>query len=314
MPYSVVPITIELKEKFVRSYAKQILYDAKSDIYGCCIKLMTGIRLVKDKWEENFYSMSHNIRSHGCLYVVEDSSKGKNRVYYDPQSKTAFLVNLDYYGWIKSLALSVAGDILEDEHNIYSVHGACLDVNGMGTCIIGGSGVGKTTHTYGLLRDSSVRAISDDWFFAKIYESTILAYGSEKNFYIRADLAKIWPEFDQLIKHAEFDDKGRAVVDLRWVIDRSRIIPFTTLKTMIILKRDPKDSEICRKLENKEALKIIEDNIYFNPHLLMKNKFKRKLRNEFFEALLNVAEVHMVNTTLTPEESQQTIRQLLKMG
>jgi hypothetical protein len=34
------------------------------------------------------------------------------RVLYGAQSKTAFLFNIDYYGWIKSLALSLAGDIL----------------------------------------------------------------------------------------------------------------------------------------------------------------------------------------------------------
>jgi hypothetical protein len=152
LPYSVEPISIEVKEELSRFYSKQILYEAKSDIYGCCIKLLTGIQWVKDRWEENFFSMSHSIRSHGRLYVVEDSSREENTILYDSQSKTAFLINLDYYGWVKSLALSVAGDILEDEHNIFSVHGACLDIKGKGISILGGSGVGKTTHTYGLLR------------------------------------------------------------------------------------------------------------------------------------------------------------------
>ena len=311
MPYPVELISIKRKEELAEYYAKQIFYEVKSDIYGCCIKLLTGLRWVKERWEENFYSMSQSIRSHGRLYVVEDPSDEKNKVYYDPQSKTAFLVNFDYYGWVKSLALSVAGDVLEDEHEIYSVHGACLDVNGRGVCILGASGSGKTTHTYGLLRSPEVRVVSDDWFFARIYDLDILAYGSEKNFYIRADLAKIWPEFSWLCEHAEFDNKGRAVVDLRWVIGKGRILPMTTLKTMIILKRDPQDRETCRKLGIEEALKTLEDNDYFNPHLLVKNEFKRRLRNRFFEALLSRVDAYMVNTIQTPEESQQTIRKLL---
>ncbi len=313
MSYLVKLISIERKEKLSDVYSKQVLYEVKSDIYGCCIKLLTALRSVKDEWEENFYSMSHNVRSHGRLYIVEDPSEEQNKVYYDPQSKTAFLINMDYYGWIKSLVLSVAGDILEDEHEVYSVHGACLEVKGKGVCIMGGSGTGKTTHTYGLLRSPIVRVVSDDWFFARIFKPDVLAYGSEKNFYIRADLAKVWPEFSGLIKGVEFDNKGRAVVDLRWVIGKGRIIPFATLKTMIILKREPKDFEVCKRLDVEEALKNLEDNTYFNPHLLVKNEFKRKLRNRFFENLLNEAEAYVVNTTQTPEESQQKIRQLLKM-
>ena len=152
MPYSVEPISIDVKEELSRFYSKQILYETKSDIYGCCIKLLTGIQWVKDRWEENFYSMSYNIRSHGRLYVVEDSSREENTILYDPQSKTAFLINLDYYGWVKSLALSVAGDILEDEHDIFSVHGACLDIKGKGISI-------RTKHLSGMRRSPAGQQI-----------------------------------------------------------------------------------------------------------------------------------------------------------
>ena len=127
MAYSVEIISMEQKEELADRYGGEVLYEIKSDIYGCCIKLLTGVASVKNAWEESFYSASQSIRSHGRLYVLQDKSLGENRVFYDPQSKTGFLFNMDYYGWIKSLALSVAGDILEDNHGIYSVHGACLD-------------------------------------------------------------------------------------------------------------------------------------------------------------------------------------------
>lgn len=311
--YSISLISIERKDELAEKYGSQILYEIKSDIYGCCIKLLTGRHDAKDQWEESFYSASQNIRSHGRLYVLEDSSVGVNKVCYDPQSKTCFLFNIDYYGWIKSLALSVAGDILEDDHRIYSVHGACLDIEGKGISILGGSGAGKTTHTYGLLRDPLVRAISDDWFFARIYGQDILAYGSEKNFYIRADLADIWREFSWLVNKAIFDPKGRAVVDLRWVIGKGRILPLTTLKAMIILKRDHSDKETMRELEPAEALDILESNNYFNPHLLVRNEFKGRLRNGFFKALLTTTRAYEVNTVGIPEESQEIIRKIAKL-
>lgn len=312
MAYTVEIISMERKEELVEQYGGQILYELKSDIYGCCIKLLTGLHSVKDRWEENFYSAAQNIRSHGRLYVISDDSQRENRVFYDPKSKTCFLFNIDYYGWIKSLALSVAGDILEDNHNIYSVHGACLDAQGRGLCILGGSGAGKTTHTYGLLRNPRVRVVSDDWFFARVYGDDILAYGSEKNFYIRADLAEIWKEFSWLVEKAVFDDSGRAVVDLRWVIGKGRILPLTTLEKVIILKRDREDKEEIKRLDSAEALGILEENSYFNPHLLVKDDLKSKTRSKFFQSLLSRADVYGVNTKGTPEETQRIIGEIIE--
>lgn len=308
MTYTVELISIERKEELAERVAGQILYEIKSEIYGCCIKLLTGQSFVKDRWEESFYSASQNLRSHGRLFVFQDAFEAQNKVYYDPQSKTCFLFNVDYYGWIKSLALSVAGDILEDEHAIYSVHGACLDARGRGLCLLGGSGAGKTTHTYGLLRSPRVRVVSDDWFFARVYGEDILAYGSEKNFYIRADLSEIWKEYSGLVQKAVFDKKGRSVVDLRWVIGKGRILPLTTLENVVILKRDAAQQEEVRELEPKEALQILEKDDYFNPHFLVHSDFKRRLRSRFFRELLMRAKVHEVNTKGTPEESQRVIR------
>jgi len=312
MAYAVEIISMQRKEELVEQYAGQVLYEIKSEIYGCCIKLLTGSASVKNAWEESFYFASQNIRSHGRLYVLEDKSLGENRVCYDPHSRSCFLFNMDYYGWIKSLALSLAGDILEDNHAIYSVHGACLDMRGQGVCILGGSGAGKTTHTYGLLRSSRVRVVSDDWFFARIFGEEILAYGSEKNFYIRADLADIWKEFSGMVDRAVFDEKGRAVVDLRWVIGKGRILPLTTMEHVILLKRDSRQAEIVREMGAAEALAVLEANGYYNPHLLVKSDLKRTLRSRFFQALFSMAKVHEVNTRGTPEESQRAIREILE--
>jgi hypothetical protein len=311
MAYKIEIISIERREEIAEQYASQILYEVKSEIYGCCIKLLTGSSLVKEAWGESFYSASQNIRSHGRIYVLEDKSIEENLVCYDPLSRSCFIFNMDYYGWIKSLALSLAGDILEDNHSIYSVHGACLDLEGKGVCILGGSGAGKTTHTYGLMRRPNVRVISDDWFFARIFGEDILAFGSEKNFYIRADLADIWKEFSGMVDRAVFDQKGRAVVDLRWLVGKGRILPLTTLQTVIILKRDQSQSETVRQMEAGQALAVLEGNDYFNPHLLVRNEFKRRLRSRFFGKLLTSTRVFEVNTKGTPEESQRAIGMLL---
>lgn len=311
--YSVEIIDINKAIEFKEQFSGKVLYEEKADIYGVCIKLLTDLEWVDEVWRRNFYAMSSNIRSHGRLYVFSDSSLPKNKVYYDPFSRTAFLFNFDYYGWIKSLALSLAGDILEDEHNIYSIHGACLDVDGKGIALIGGSGAGKTTHTYGLMRFPMVRVIADDWFFVRA-EETLLAFSSERNFYIRADLASLWPEYSKLIENAEFDNKGRAIVDLRWVVGKARILPLTTLKVVIILKRDYRDPVLVRRLDSNSAIEHLLDIDFGNPHFLVKDERKIKLRLKFFRKLLSNTEVHMINTRERPEKVQELLLKILNLN
>jgi ABC-type dipeptide/oligopeptide/nickel transport system ATPase component len=190
------------------------------------------------------------------------------------------------------------------------VHGACLDIDGKGLCIIGNPGAGKTTQTYGLLKDPQSRIVSDDWFFSRVYGPDILAYGSERNFYIRKDLATVWQEYDGLVPEGDFDKDGRAVANLRWVIGKGRILPMTTLKTMILLKRDPGDTSEARSIGPEDGLKIFEENAYFNPHLLVNNSYKKHIRKQYITSLLDRTIVYLVNTTSTPQETQRLIRSL----
>jgi hypothetical protein len=129
--YEVELVTIKDRNILMQKYAERLIYEERADIYGCCIKLLTDSKYVKERWEENFYPMSAHVRSHGRIIVVEEE-KEKKHVLYDRLSKTAFLVNVDYYVWVKSIALSIASDILEDSHFINSVHGARALINPFG--------------------------------------------------------------------------------------------------------------------------------------------------------------------------------------
>jgi len=310
--YEVQPVTMEEKEKLMEKYKDRFLYEERADIYGCCIKLLTDIKYVKERWEENFYPMSAHVRSHGRLVVTEEKDETM-KVLYDHLSKTSFLLNVDYYGWVKSIALSVAGDILEDSHGINSVHGACVDLQGRGICLIAPSGTGKTTHTYGLLRLKGVRVISDDWFFVRFLADEDVAFGSEKNFYIRADIAETWGEYKELIKRAEFDVRGRALVNVRWIVGKGKILPLTTLRTAILLKRDPKDETIIRNLTPDEAAQYIQDADFCNPHLLVKDRRKSCLRVQFFREFFSRLETYLINTTLPAVETHKVVKEVLKV-
>jgi len=310
--YEVELISIEDKKALIENYLGHLLYEERADIYGCCIKLLTDIKYVKERWEENFYPMSAHVRSHGRLIVTEE--EGENlKVMYDPLSKTAILVNVDYYGWVKSIALSVASDILEDSHDINSVHGACVDIDGRGVCLIAPSGTGKTTHTYGLLRLKGVRAVSDDWFFVRLMADQNVAFSSEKNFYIQADIAETWGEYKKLVEKAEFDAKGRAVVNVRWIVGKGKILPMTTLKTAILLKRDPKDNKTIRKLAPEEAIQYMKNVDFCNPHLLVKDQRKSDLRERFFREFFSHLETYLVNTTLPAIETHRVIKEEVLM-
>ena len=79
-------------------------------------------------------------------------------------------------------------EILEDEHDIYSVHGAAIDVGCGVISIIAPLGTGKTTHSWGLLLMKNASLVSDDWYFVRLSNREPLMFGSEKNCYINADI------------------------------------------------------------------------------------------------------------------------------
>ena len=310
MVYSVQLINAREKDKLYQQYESRFLYTAKAGIYGCCIKLLTEVEYVKDQWENSFYMMSEDIRSHGRLIVLEEKGQPMT-VKYDPYTRTAFLINVNYYGWIKSIALAVAGDVLEDDHRIYSVHGAAMDIGGTGVSIIAPSGTGKTTHSWGLLRLKNTRLVSDDWYFVRLSTREHLAFGSEKNCYISADVGKIWNEYEGLVDKAHFDREGRAVVNIRWIVGSGGVIPLTTMKKIIFLKRDPRDPEIVTHLNRKEALQYMLANNFCNPHQLVRDRRKLELRKNFFREFFKQTSVHLVNTAGTPQETQQRIREIV---
>ncbi len=310
--YSVEIITPQQKEQLYQKYENRLLYTNKADVYGCCIKLLTEIQHVHTEWEDNFYTMSENTRSHGRLIVLEEPNQPLT-VKYEPYTKTAFLVNVDYYGWIKSIALAIAGDVLEDEHRIYSVHGAAIDLGCSGISIIAPSGTGKTTHSWGLLRLPNGRLVSDDWYFVRLSSREPLAFGSEKNCYIDADIGKIWNEYERLVDKATFDSKGRAVVNVRWIVGPGGVIPMTTMKTIILLKRDYNDKNIVTQMNAEEALQYLLAHDFCNPHQLVTDQRKTELRKDFFRRYFAKTQVYLVNTTGTPQQTQNEIRRILSV-
>ncbi|KXB05984.1 hypothetical protein AKJ53_01645 [candidate division MSBL1 archaeon SCGC-AAA382F02] len=311
--YKVEIMDPEKKDKLIgEKYQENISYGRKANLSGTCIKLLTNVEKFKEMWEDNFKSMNEDVRPHGRIFALKTGDE-ETRVLYEPISKTCFLLDCDYYGYVKSLALAVSGDFLEEYHSIHSrhsVHRAAVDYRGIGTAIIAPSGVGKTTQAYGLLLEKHVRLIADDWFYTTIVGNGVDVQASEKNCYIRADIASDIKEYGELLEGVSLDGFGRTVTNVRRVLGKTTMKENTTLRNVIHLKRDPDDEKILRKMKTDEAMEYILNNDFCNPHRLVTDKRKRKLRKEFFKKLYERTDIYMVNTTASIEENLEQIKDI----
>ena len=107
--YEVELITIEDKNAFMEKYNENILYEQRAGIYGCCIKLLTDIKYVKERWEENFYPMSAHVRSHGRMLVTKDSDEKQRGHLEDKTDKRRkhYLIFLSHLLFIVPLLVFV---------------------------------------------------------------------------------------------------------------------------------------------------------------------------------------------------------------
>jgi len=53
--YLIKLISIRRKEELADHFHAQTPYEVKSDVYGCCIKLLTGTQSVATRWGQSFY-------------------------------------------------------------------------------------------------------------------------------------------------------------------------------------------------------------------------------------------------------------------
>ena len=309
MSYRIKMIGPSETDDLLKKHSSLPFYSLKADIYGICVKLYTTERTIADMWADNFYSMSSNVRSHARIVCVNDAGTDM-KVLYNVETRTAFLYNFDYYGWIKSIALAVASDVLEDAHGVNHVHGAALDIGGCGVTLIAPSKTGKTTHSWGLLRSANARLITDDWYFVRNEKGGPLAIGSERNCYIDADIGDVWEEYRPLVTTTKFDNKGRGIANVRWVAGHGSVIPMTTIRHVIMLRRDPKE-KMVETLDPDDALAYIKADDLCNPHQIVRSERKAKMRETFFKKFFGNSVVNLINTTATPEETQKVIRNIV---
>lgn len=308
MAYDVLPIGAERCSELMAKCSECNFYSSKADINGVCVELNTPSRDYIDAWQDNFHYMSDHVRPHARIYCIEDGSG--LHAEYDISTFTMFLFDFDYYGWIKSIALGLVGNILES-HGILSVHGAVLDIDGAGVTLIAPSKTGKTTQSWGLLRMENAHLISDDWYFVRLGKGRPAITGSEKNCYIDADIGDVWGEYKPILDHVRFDNKGRGIGNVRWVAGEEAVVESTSMRTIVLLKRDRSDDRIVRAMDAEEALEYLKANDFCNPHQLVRDERRMAWRESMFRRYLGSCRVFMVNTTCPAVETQERIRSIL---
>lgn len=308
--YNVELITPYAKDELLVELKSKVNFERKANIHGACVKLLTDNEEFKEEWEDNFKFMNEDIRPHTKIFSAEDG--GQLQVLYEPISKTCIIKNCDYYGWIKSIALATISDFFEEyhsEHRRYSTHGSAVDYGGHAMNIIGPPGTGKTTLTYGLLQYDDFNYISDDWFFTRLFNNAAVVYSSEKNSYIRDDLAQVWKGFSKEVNQVQLDNKGRGIADVNTLF-KGRVRESSTLKTVILLERNTSNPPF-HELDVEEALNFMVENDFCNPHQMVRDERKLNIRKNFFQELFQAVNVYLLNTVETPGESLDRIKNLI---
>jgi len=328
-------------------------YGWKANIEGFCMQLFTNSPHLYEFWIENWFSMSRAVRSHGRIYAVldPDFENGEPHAFYSPETKTAVILNTEYYGQIKSWALGITCDIAEDQHDIHSIHGSCIEVHGDGIVLIAPTGTGKSTHSYALLGMEGARLHSDDWIYARFIggnDGRVSADISERKFYIRTNIMKVFPEVRSLLDMCKLEnvepltkeeseqlrrmgvtekeieemqknpyiahEYSRAMLDPLWIAGPGKFVDTTRIRKVILLKRDRKDTQIVRKMDSEEAVKYltVQPEQFMNPYLIVKTPEKVAIRENFFRRLFKFAPCYLVNTIESVNVVQEKIREIVK--
>ncbi|MFQ5799866.1 MAG: pyridoxal phosphate-dependent aminotransferase, partial [Bacteroidota bacterium] len=100
----------ELRIEAERQLGYESRYVWDVNINGIKIQLRTNNPELLDIWRDNWHPAMMGdaaLQPHGIIYAVSDVKQTEPRCVYHPESKTAFAINVDFYGKIRSLALGM---------------------------------------------------------------------------------------------------------------------------------------------------------------------------------------------------------------
>ena len=283
----------EWKERAEAVFASREVFETVALIGGMPVRLRTNAPHLVNFWNQNWFlgdpeeveraAREYDIPVVSMRAAVKANDPATARAFYCRDTNETVFWNTDYYGQMKSWALGAAG--VELAHfGIHSIHGACVDVDGMGMVIIAPTGTGKSTYTNVLSRIHTVepgrrgRINSDDW----VYVQGRVATPSERHIYVRTNAV------DDALPPARMDATMRRMKEIfdvspaenvavgggrrlyskvpnsRCMIDPAAVATMTyaTPMHLIVLLRRDDHSPFEEVLDTERALTVLEEGAY----------------------------------------------------
>ncbi len=336
-------ISVETRDELVAHCEKLAKYVDNAYFNGLNIRLYTNIEHIHDFWRENWWSYSHTVMPHGMVYTIDDGGETNIRDYYDgpmknpdinagglynTETKTAIVLNQDYYGHTKPSGLGIAADIFEDQFDILSVHGASGAIDGKGYLLIAPTNTGKTTHSYGpAIHHSGGEFHQDDWIFVEFEDGKAIGRASERQFYMRTNSIQNFPWLEDVfrkhkLENAKPDDPRekflppvpRVMIDPKEILSSEKVVNEIRINKCFLLKRDPTDNVVARSLDPDRAVEILRNapEQFYNNYLTIYTERKIRKRAELFRRLFEIAEPYQINIVAKVETVRNIIVKITK--
>jgi len=267
-------------------------FEWNANINGVIVQLRTNVAHLNDFWMENWFpaQLESDLEPHGIIYAVDGIPGREPRAFYNTDTKTGVIVNCDYYGSLRSLALGLVADVSERLFGIHSLRGMSADSGGNGLILIGPPGTKKTELFFGLLRDPKFRFHSSDAVFVRFSGKAALADCVEHKVTIPTNtveaFARLTPLFDNskcenVVTHKDgcqnaeclrqedcrldrgspfcykASKESQAMLDPNWIGGPAACTRRTALRWVFLLRNDSLSPSVV-ELNPKEALRILE--------------------------------------------------------
>jgi len=289
-------ISINMRDALVAEMEETLSYanyfEWNANINGVIVQLRTNVSHLNDFWVENWYpaQLEADLEPHGIIYAVEGIAGRESRAFYNSETKTGILVNMDNYSPLRSLALGLVMDVSERLFSTYTLRGMSADKNGSGLLLFGPKGTKKSDLFYSLLQDKDLRFHSNDILFIRFSGGGVLADSIERKLVMPTQVVEFYPRLAPLFDNSKCEnvvvrkencqdsdclrmddcrlDRGSpfcykasknavALLDPYWIEGPAKHVKRTQLRWIFLLRFDS-ISPPAVKMEVEDALRILE--------------------------------------------------------